>query len=181
MKNTLTLAAAIALSTLSMNAIAGQAYVRAELGGSDTEARDGGYRASESDGAAKLGGGYWFTPNIALEAHIGSLYSEYLGNGHDFDLISYGLGVAAKKNFGSANTGFFVGARAGIARMVAQIRDDYDVDHDEGSTKPYYGASIGYDFSNHWGLSLNYDRHSGEFSGTDVDIDVYTIGGEYRF
>ncbi|MET0327164.1 MAG: porin family protein, partial [Luteimonas sp.] len=67
-------------------------------------------------------------------------------------------------------------------RMVAQVREDtFDVVDDEGSTRAYYGATVGYDFSRRWGLSLNYTRHQGEFSGIDVDIDNVTVGGEFRF
>ncbi len=182
MKKSLTLAAAIALSTLSANAMAGHAFVRAEAGSSDTEARVDGYRGSETDSTGSIGGGYWFTPNVGVEGHVGSLYSEYLGYDRDFDLVSIGAGVVVKKNFGADNTGFFVGARAGIARMTAQVReDDFDVTDDESSTKAYFGVNAGYDFSQRWGLSLNYTRYKGEFSGVHVDVDTVTFGGEYRF
>lgn len=182
MKKYVTLAAAIALATLSTDAMAGHAFVRAELGSSDTEVRVDGYRASESDTAAVLGGGYWFTPNIGVEGHVGSLYNKDLGYDEQLDLVSIGVGLVAKKNFGADNTGFFVGARAGIARMTAQVReDDFDVIDDESSTKPYYGVNVGYDFNRRWGLSLNYDRRQGDFNGVDVDVDTFSLGGEFRF
>jgi hypothetical protein len=182
MKKYVTLAAAIALATLSTDAMAGHAFVRGELGSSDTEVRVGGYRASESDTAAVLGGGYWFTPNIGVEGHVGSLYNKDLGYDEQLDLVSIGVGLVAKKNFGADNTGFFIGARAGIARMTAQVReDDFDVIDDESSTKPYYGVNLGYDFNRRWGLSLNYDRRQGDFNGVDVDVDTFSLGGEFRF
>jgi hypothetical protein len=182
MKKYVTLAAAIALATLSTDAMAGHAFVRGELGSSDTEVRVDGYRASESDTAAVLGGGYWFTPNIGVEGHVGSLYNKDLGYDEQLDLVSIGVGLVAKKNFGADNTGFFVGARAGIARMTAQVReDDFDVIDDESSTKPYYGVNLGYDFNRRWGLSLNYDRRQADFNGVDVDVDTFSLGGEFRF
>ncbi|WDI94804.1 MULTISPECIES: outer membrane beta-barrel protein [Xanthomonas] len=182
MNKILTLAAAVALSTVSMQAVAGQAFVRGEVGSSDTEVRVDGFRDSETDTAASIGGGYWFTPNIGVEGHIGSLYNQDLGNDTDFDLVALGAGVVAKKNFGADNTGFFIGARVGIARMTAQVReDDFDVVDDESSTKAYYGANLGYDFNSRWGLSVNYTRYQGEFSGIDVDVDTISLGGEFRF
>lgn len=182
MKKYVTLAAAIALATLSTDAMAGHAFVRAELGSSDTEVRVDGYRASESDTAAVIGGGYWFTPNIGVEGHVGSLYNKDLGYDEELDLVSIGVGLVAKKNFGADNTGFFIGARAGIARMTAQVReDDFDVIDDESSTKPYYGVNLGYDFNRRWGLSLNYDRRQADFNGVDVDVDTISLGGEFRF
>ncbi|MEN4902934.1 outer membrane beta-barrel protein [Luteimonas sp. TWI1416] len=182
MKHTLILAAAIALAGASTHAAASGAFIRAEVGSADTEARYGGLRESDSDTSALFGGGYWFTPNIAVEGHAGTLYTEDLGYDTDFDLVTFGVGVALKHNFGADGTGFFVGARAGVARMVAQIREDtFDVVDDEGSTKPYYGATLGYDINRRWGLSLNYTRHRGEFSGIEVDVENVTVGGEFRF
>jgi hypothetical protein len=182
MKKFVTLAAAIALATLSSNAVAGQAFVRGELGSSDTEVRFDGFRGNETDTSAALGGGYWFTPNVGVEGHVASLYTQDLGYDEDLDLISIGVGLVVKKNFGPDNTGFFIGARAGIARMTAQVReDDWDVVDDESSTKPYYGVNAGYDFNRRWGLSLNYDRRQADFSGVDVDVDTYSLSGEFRF
>ena len=182
MKKILTLAAALGLATLSLQVQAGQGYIRAELGNSDTEVRWDGLRDSDSDTLASFGGGYWFTPNFAVEGHAASLYNQDLGYDRELDLVSFGVGVAAKKNFGPDNTGFFVGGRAGVARLTAQVREDtWDVVDDEHSTKPYYGASVGYDFSQRWGLSLNYDRRKGEFGGVDVDVDTIAVGGEFRF
>lgn len=182
MKKYVSLAAALALATVSTNAFAGQAFVRAELGSSETEVSFDGFRGSESDTAGAIGGGYWFTPNIGVEGHVGSLYNKSVGYDEELDLVSIGAGLVVKKNFGADNTGFFIGARAGIARMTAQVREDtWDVVDDESSTKPYYGVNVGYDFSRRWGLSLNYDRRQGDFSGIDIDVDTYTIGGEFRF
>src|SRR5690606_9136314 len=96
MKNTLALAAALALAALSTDAIAGQPFVRAEAGSSDIEVNYGrGFRDTESDTAVTVGGGYWFTPNIGVEGHVGTLYTEYLGRGYDLDLVTAGAGLVA--------------------------------------------------------------------------------------
>ena len=85
-------------------------------------------------------------------------------------------------SWGLNNTGFFVGGRAGIARITAQLReDDFDVIDDEHSTKPYFGVSVGYDFNRRFGLSLNLDRRQADFDGVDVDVDTIAVGGEFRF
>lgn len=157
-------------------------YIRAEIGQSDIDLDYAGFSASEDDTSFVFSGGYWFNRNFALEGHVGTLYTEYLGDDLDLDLVSFGVGVAAKHNFGPDGTGFFIGGRAGIARITAQLReDDWDVIDDEHSNTPYFGASVGYDFNPRFGLSLNWDRRQADFDGIDLDIDTLGIGGELRF
>lgn len=186
MKNHL-LVAALALGAYSSTAMAGQGFLRAEIGNSDVEISYDDYyygNVKESDSSASLllNGGYWFTPNFAIEGHAGSLYNADLGWDQELDLISIGVGIAAKKHLTGQDTGLFIGARAGIARLTAQVREDtFDVVDDASSTKPYYGVNIGYDFNNRWGLSLNYDRRKADFSDVDTTSDTITVGGEWRF
>lgn len=157
-------------------------YIRAEIGQSDIDLDYAGVSASEDDTSFVFSGGYRFNRNFAIEGHAGTLYTEYLGYDLDLDLVSLGVGVAAKHNFSPDGTGFFIGGRAGIARITAQLReDDWDVVDDEHSTKPYFGASVGYDFNPRFGLSLNWDRRQADFNGVDLDIDTIAIGGELRF
>ena len=185
MKKTLILSAALALAGLSTSAIAaeGHGFLRGEIGSSDVDVDFAGVGStSDDDSAALFSGGYWFNPNIAVEGRVGSLYNKDLGDDQEADLVILGAGVVGKTNFGPDNTGFFITGRAGIARMTAQVREDtFDVVDDESSTKMYYGVGIGYDFSNRWGLGLNYDRYQGDFSGADVDVDTLTVSGEWRF
>ncbi|WP_225765577.1 porin family protein [Stenotrophomonas sp. Marseille-Q4652] len=182
MNKTLILAGTLALAAFSSQAMAGQAFVRAEAGFSDIDVSYGGYRESEDDSSGVIGGGYWFNPNFAVEGHVGSLYNKYLGYDEELDLVTVGVGVVGKKHFGNGSTGLFVGGRAGIARLTAQVREDtFDVVEDETSVKPYYGVFGGYDFNRNWGLSLNYDRRKANFDGIDVKVDTFSVGGEYRF
>ena len=184
MKKTLILSCALALAGLSTSAMAagGQGFLRAEVGQSDTEISFGGASDSDKDTSAIIAGGYWFTPNFAVEGHIGSLYNTSLGNDQELDLITMGVALVGKKNFGANNTGFFVSGRAGVARLTVQVReDDFDVIDDESSTKPFYGVGIGYDFNENWGLSLNYDRRKADIDGVDIDTDTIAVGGEWRF
>lgn len=185
MKKTLILSAALALAGVAPTTFAHDAagYIRGEIGRSDVELSFDGASDSDSDTSAILGGGYWFNPNFAIEGHIGTLYTEEVGDSTELDLVSIGVGVAAKKNFGAEGNGFFIGGRAGIARLTGQTRTDtFDVEEQEHTTGGYFGASVGYDFSDRFGLSLNYDRRQADFDGgVDVDVDTIALGGEFRF
>jgi len=181
MKKTLILSCALALAGMSSAAFAGQGYIRGEIGRSNIDVTAPGFSESGDDTSAVFGGGYWFNPNFAIEGHLGTLSNTALDDGTDADLVTLGAGIAAKKNFGPDNSGFFIGGRAGIARMTAQIRDGLNVEEDESSVKPYFGVNAGYDFNPNFGLSLNFDRRTGEFNGVDFDVDSLMLGGEYRF
>ena len=186
MKKTLILSSALALAMIAPAAMAQDGtggFIRGEIGQSDVEVDVDGFSDSDNDTSAVFGGGYWFNQNFAVEGHIGTMYSEYLGDDVDFDLVSFGAGIAGKKNFGpAAHTGFFIGGRVGVARVTAQLReDDFDVIDDEHSTKPYYGVSVGYDFNPRFGMSLNFDRRQADYDGVDVDVDTIALGGEFRF
>ena len=181
MKISVFLAPVLALATLSVPAMAAEGshgFLRGEVGNSDVSTDIG----DDDSLSALLSGGYWFNPNFAIEGHIGTLYTEELDSDTDLDLVTLGVGIAAKKNFGPDNNGYFIGGRVGIARMTAQVRvDTFDVEENIHSTKPYFGVNAGYDFSDRFGLSLNYDRRQADFDGLDVDVDTITVGGEWRF
>ena len=185
MKKIVILSCALALAGLSTSAMAaeGQGFIRGELGNTHLDVDfSGPGSTSDNDTAAVFAGGYWFNPNFAVEGRVGSLYNTDLGNNQEADLVVLGAGVVGKQNFGANNTGFFITGHAGIARMTAQVREDtFDVVDDEHSTKLYYGVGVGYDFSNRWGMGLNYDRYTGSFSDADVDVDAFTVSGEWRF
>ncbi|HEV8692603.1 MAG TPA: outer membrane beta-barrel protein, partial [Lysobacter sp.] len=88
--------------------------------------------------------------------------------------------AVAKKNFGANNSGFFIAGRAGVAHIEGKISND--VGHGKDSSdKAYFGAGVGYDFSEVFGLSLNYDRYNADAFEASVDADVVTLGAELRF
>lgn len=186
MKNAVSLACALVLAVLSAPVFAAQAqghqgFVRTELGNTDVEVSVAGASASEDDTTVGFGGGYWFNANFGVEGNYHLLYNQEIEDDLEFDVYSLAAGVVAKKNFGADGNGFYIGGRAGIARVVAQVRDDFDVEDDESSTKPYYGVNLGYDFNRHFGLGLNYTRYQADFNGFEVDADVLALSGEYRF
>ena len=177
MKKTLILSCALALAGLSNVAVAatssdGTVFLRAELGHTDL---DLDLIGEDSDTTTSLRGGYYFTPNFAVEAFAGNVFD---GNvfGYDAEFNGYGIGGIAKKNFGADNTGFFINGRAGIMRAHAEVggfKDD--------TTEAYVGVGAGYDFTQAFGLSINYDVVQTEFDGLDLDLETITLGAEYRF
>lgn len=186
MKNAVSLACAIALAALSHSALAAeapgrQAFVRGEIGSSDVEFSIPGASDSDDDTAIGAGGGYWFNANFGVEGNYTLLYNQQLRGDLDFDIFSLAGGVVAKQNFGADGNGFYIGGRAGLAYVTAQVRDDFDVEDDESSFGPYYGVNIGYDINRHFGLGLNYTRYEAELDDVDVDADVLSVSGEYRF
>jgi len=189
MKHAVSLACALALGALSAPAFAAeaqghQAFVRAEIGNTDvdTTISGGGPTISEDDTTAGFGGGYWFNANFGVEGNYHLLYNRELRGDYELDIFSLAAGVVAKQNFGADGNGFFIGGRAGIAYVVEQVRDDFfDVEDDDSSTKPYYGVALGYDFNRHFGLGLNYTRYQADFDFVEIDADVVSVSGEYRF
>ena len=174
MKKTLILSCALALASQSNVALAadGTTFLRAELGHT---AIDVDLVGDDSDTTTTLRGGYYFTPNFAVEAFAGNLFD---GNvfGYDAEFNGYGIGGIAKKNFGADGNGFFINGRAGVMRAHAELGGAKD-----DTTEPYIGVGAGYDFSKAFGLSVNYDLIQSDFDGLDVDVETLTLGAEVRF
>ncbi len=186
MKNAVSLACALALAALSAPAFSAegqghQGFVRGEIGSADIDVTVAGFSSSDDDTAIGFGGGYWFNANFAVEGSYALLYNQQLEDDNDLDVFTLAAGVVAKKNFGADGNGFFIGGRAGLARTVVQIRDDFDVEEDEDSIDPYFGVTAGYDINRHFGLSLNYTRYQADIDDADIDADVISVAGEYRF
>lgn len=186
MKSNLALALGLVLAAASAPVFAGEGFVRVEAGRSDVDLTIEDFGSeSDKDTAWGVRGGYWFNPNFAVEGFYSQLYSTSVSDGFDtyrVKLHGVGIGLAAKKNFGGAHQGFFVGGRAGISRGVVTAELDGSVEGaDASSSKPYFGVGAGYDFSERFGLSLNYDRLKGDGDGVDVSVNTLTVGLEARF
>lgn len=186
MKRHRILALGLALAASSTPAWAdGQGFVRFECGTSDPDFRVDGFEDSDAEAAFGVRGGYWFTPNVAIGGFYSRYYSESFDDGFDtysLKLHGVGVGVVGKKNFGGEQQGFFVMGRAGIARGAATVDYDGDVEETEaGSTKPYFGGGVGYDFSPAVGLGINHDQIKSGGDGGDVTAKALTLGLELRF
>ena len=186
MKNNLIVAVGLVLAGLSAPVMAqGHGFIRGEVGRSDVDLSLDGVSGTDEDTSWGVRGGYWFNANFAVEGFYSQVYSTSYNDGFDTysaKLHGVGVGVVGKKNFGGAHQGFFIGGRAGISRGVATLDIDGDVEEAEASSaKPYFGVNAGYDFSERFGLSLNYDRLQADGDGLDVDVDLLTLGAEVRF
>jgi len=169
MKKTLILSCALALAGLSNVAFAAEgaaAFVRAELGQSNVDVS----LLDDTDTAYNLRGGYFFNKHFAVEGFATSLYDN-----DDVSLTGAGVGVVGKAYLNDESK-IFVEGRVGAARLRGEVGDE-----SEYETKAYVGAGVGYDFSEHFGLSLNFAQYNAGFQGLDLSIKTMTIGGEYRF
>ena len=184
MKKTLVISCALALASLSTAAMAaeGQAFVRAEVGQSDSDFQvDGFGNSSDTDTTYSVRGGYWFNRNFAVEGFYTSMYDESQ-DGASLKLSAVGVGAVIKKHFTSENTGFFAGARAGLEQLKGEAGLAGSGSVDETKNKVYFGAGVGYDFNESFGVSLNYDVQSrADFGPASVNTDTVSLGGEFRF
>ncbi|GAB3101101.1 porin family protein [Lysobacter terrae] len=179
MKKTLILSCALALASLSANALAAEGahgFVRAEVGNSNIEIDN----TDGDDTAYAVRGGYFFNANVGVEGFY-SNFGEDEDEGVSGKITGYGVGVVAKKNFGPDNTGVYIDGRAGVVRAKTEVSVTGLGSADDTSTKPYFGVGVGYDFSDAFGLSLNYGYVSADAFGEDVNVQTLTVGGEFRF
>lgn len=185
MKNSLMLACALALFGMSGAALAGNGFVRADIGQSDVKLDVAGAgSASDKDTAYSLRGGYWFNSNFAVEGHYSRFYDRNIYTSSpdyvDATLSAYGVGVVAKQYYSEADLGLFVQVRGGIARGKLSLDTNLG-SGSESTTKPYYGIGAGYDFNKTFGLSLNYDHNQGSAGGLDIRANTLSLGLEARF
>ena len=178
MNKSVLLASALVLSGLSSSAFAAEGwFVRGEAGNTNIEIDD----ADGDDDTYGVRGGYFFTPNVAVEGFYTN-YGDDSGDGVSAKLSGFGAGVVGKKNFGpDAHTGFFISGRAGVVQIETKVRVDGVGSAKDDSTKGYVGVGVGYDFTNNFGLSLNYDYAQADVFDVDAKLKTATFGIEYRF
>lgn len=169
MKKTLILSCALALASLSNVAFAAEgagAFVRAEIGESNVDVS----LADDNDTAYNVRGGYFFNKHFAAEAFYGSLYDN-----DGLELTAGGVGVVGKVYLNDESK-FFAEGRLGAARLRGEVGG-----FSESNTKAYFGAGVGYDFNENFGVSLNAALYQADFGGMNVDAKTITVAGEYRF
>ncbi|WP_052108260.1 outer membrane beta-barrel protein [Aerolutibacter daejeonensis] len=180
MNKMLASSAVLAFAALSAPAFAADdahGFVRAELGTTylTLEGEEG------DDNSYSLRGGYFFNKNIGVEGFYTS-YGSDAENGVSVDVDGIGLGVVGKTHFGTdADTGFFLQGRAGAVRVNTDFAVSGLGRASEKKTKPYIGVGAGYDFTPAFGLSLNYDYTKPNAFDTDMKLETFTFGGEFRF
>ncbi|QIK80793.1 porin family protein [Lysobacter sp. HDW10] len=209
MKNKKTLAftslAAAALALVSTGAFAQDAgkkgaFIRGEVG--KTEINNGTAGVPDSkDTSVNVRGGYYFTPNVAVEGFYGRYYDKDTtlpaGAGSVNQRVTgYGVGVVGKMRFSqdqAATTGWYGQARGGVMRADSKVETNLlanstnIVTTDKGTVTPYAGLGVGYDFTPNVGVGLNYDyfrgRNNDAVTGAKnrYNSNTLSVGGEYRF
>ena len=184
MNKTVSLAAAVLLGMASSGAMAveaGSGFVAGEFGYSQVDVDlDGVGSDQDDDRMFAVRGGWWFTPNLAVEGFYTNLY-DYSETGYSAELDGWGLGLVARKNFGADDNGFYLQGRAGIFRADGRAEEVGFVDISGNSTKPYFGVGLGYDFSRNVGLGLNYTVYRADFDDLSVDSRTLSAVLELRF
>lgn len=186
MKKSLLLACALAaaLPSAAWANRPGYGFVRVEAGTSRVDLDIGGASGNDDDTAYSIRGGYYFSPNWAIEG----FYTTYYDKKRDdvtLKLNGFGVGAVGKTNFGDDDLGWYVGGRAGIVQSKAKVDVDGLGGDSDNDVRAYVGVNTGYDFSPNFGLGLSYDysKAKPEFGGEEVDVTTgtLTLGVEYRF
>ena len=176
------LAAALVGSMVAGNAMAAErgAFIGGEWGGSRLDVSFEGESEEDSDHGFLFRGGYYFTPNVAVEVFHASLY-DYSEEGYSAEIDGNGIGVVGRKNFGADNNGFYIQGRAGLFRSEGKASVEGLGSISDKSNEPYFGVGAGYDFNSNFGIGLNYTRYRGDFGDVSYDTSTLTAGIEFRF
>lgn len=184
MKKVLSLALALAFAGVSTGAMAvegGTPFIGGEFGYSSVDVEfDGLGSDSDDDRTMAVRGGYYFTPNFAIEGFYTNLY-DYSETGYSAELKGWGLGLVARKNFGADGNGFYIAGKAGVFRADGDASEAGIGSISGSSTKPYFGVGLGYDFNDNVGLGLNYTVYNADFDDLSVDSRTLTASVELRF
>jgi outer membrane protein W len=188
MKKQALLWVALVLAMGSTSAMA-QGFLRAEAGRSDIEAELTGFEGDgDKDSTYSFRAGYYFNPQVAVEGFYSRFYDESItfDDGGDPITVSgklsgIGLGVVGKTHFGTEQTGFFISGRVGVMRGEIEASVTGFGSESDSSTKPYFGVGAGYDFSESFGVSLNYDQYKGSGEDLSITAQTFTVGLEARF
>lgn len=148
----------------------------------------------DSDTGYGINGGYrWaVAPSTLLGVEVG--YND-LGNiklknafnsdpvvAHDKShLHGWTAGVNGHFNF---TPNWYASARAGIYGWTGHGVNDNGtapVRISADNTDWYGGVGFGYDFSNNFGVGLNYDYYKADNKGLDLSTDMWSVSAEYRF
>lgn len=184
MRKDISLAFALLLGAASMGAHAvegNSGFISGELGYGDTEIDIDDF-GSETDGdrSGAVRGGWYFTPNFAIEGVYANLYNRS-GGGAEIDFDGWGAGLVGRVNFGQGGEGFYILGRAGVFSSKAEARVDDLGSASDSSTNPYYGVGAGWDFNHDLGIGLNYTFYDADLDGVSIETQALTATVEFRF
>jgi OOP family OmpA-OmpF porin/outer membrane immunogenic protein len=193
MKNTLF---AIALATAGLTAIpltshaADQSgfFINGNVGESNLSKNP--YDDSDTGFGGNVGYRWAVAPNVLLGVEGGytdlgsfSVKDRLRGSGiPDAKLKGWNLGANGHFNI---TDNWYVSGRAGFFRadVTGGFLDSTGavVRVDDNANKWYAGAGFGYDFSNNFGIGLNYDYYKADKNNLDLNADLISVSAEYRF
>ena len=171
----LTIAAAAAYSS---SARADGFFVDGRFGRSDFDSSgkdtalgiNGGYRW----GAFGLEGGY-----IDLGSSDAGAGRSNMGAYSGIDLKGWTAGVNGHFNL---NPNWYLSARAGVFHWKADVDLANTANNAKFNGNDWYaGVGVGYDFSERFGVGLNYDRYRAGKNGFDFGADTVSVNTEFRF
>jgi len=192
MKNTLV---AIALATAGLAAIPLTSHAADNNSGffingnvGDSNVSKGLYDDDDTGFGANVGYRWAVAPNVLLGIEggytdLGSISpKKQYQAAPDAELSGWNIGANGHFNI---TPNWYVSGRAGWFR--GDIKGGYLdptgglVRVDDTSNKWYAGAGFGYDFSNNFGVGLNYDYYKAEKGNLDLNADMISVSAEYRF
>ena len=200
-----TLILASALAAVASPAFAGDFFVRGEAGTTRAELSAGSASDSDNDTAYAVRGGY-MGKYFGVEGFYGQYYDSSVG-GIDSKADGYGFALVGKYRFGE-DKGFFIDGRLGLARTTLKGTVEFvapppsaegangtgkagpapaaiAVSGEYTHTQPYAGLGVGYDFNEHYGVTLNYTHQNklkpAPISSPAVELNTLALGFEYRF
>lgn len=184
MKRVSILAAGLLLAFASTSTFAADGnggFIRGEIGNANVSIEG----EDDNDTAYGVRGGYFFNANFGVEAFYTDLYDESIADDFFGDITlegrTYGVGVVAKKNVSDAHAGLFVSGRLGVARTEMEVGVAGSGSEEESDTRVFLGAGAGYDFNEHFGLSLDVTYQQPKLLGQTFKITTATVAAEYRF
>jgi len=192
MKNTLL---AIALATAGLAAIPLTSHAADNNSGffingnvGDSNVSKGLYDDDDTGFGANVGYRWAVAPNVLLGIEggytdLGSISpKKQFQTAPDAEISGWNLGANGHFNI---TPNWYVSGRAGFFR--ADVKGGYFdpsgalVRVDDNTNKWYAGAGFGYDFSNNFGIGLNYDYYKADKSNLDLSADMISVSAEYRF
>ena len=133
----------------------------------------GGLPTDRTSGAGKLWGGLQFGPFFATElgyADVGKTGSSFA----DVKTKGFFLDAVGRFPFTPELSGFGrVGGYWSESKTSRGAKDR--------SSNWKYGVGLQYDFDPHMGIRGEYERYKVELFSNDADVDMYSIGFNYKF
>ena len=169
-------------------------FVNANIGQSDLKGN--GYSLDDSDTGYSINTGYRWAISPAFAFGVEGGYTDP-GN---FKLESVfapeppatmlvgkakldGVNLGVNAHWNLSDT-WYLSGRAGL--FSADVKIEYPASPvpmraSDRSNDLYAGVGVGYDFSERFGLGLNYDRYDVDMQGVNLDTGRLSMGGEFRF